>query len=75
MISKPNYAQLIYMYSQEKRLVTINEYISQVKVKYITGYGDISINLFKYEFPPIKPINLLTHILKSHTEIKKMDFS
>ena len=44
-MAKPNYAQLIYMYAQEKRLVAINEYVSQVKVKSISGKGDISINL------------------------------
>ena len=73
MISKPNYAQLIYMYAQEKRLVAINEYISQVKVIYITGQGDVSINLFKYELPPITPINVLTHRLKSHIEIENKE--
>ena len=69
-ISRPNYAQLIYMYAPEKRYVELNDYVSQVKVKYIEGKGDIYINLFKYELPPLSPINALTYKTKSHIEIE-----
>jgi hypothetical protein len=69
-MSRPNYAQLIYMYATEKRYVELNDYVSQVKVKYIEGKGDIFINLFKYELPPLSPINVLTHRTKTHIEVE-----
>ena len=69
-IARPNYAQLIYMYAAEKRFVELNEYVSQVKVKYIKGTGDIYINLFRYELPPLSPINALTYRTKTNIEIE-----
>jgi hypothetical protein len=66
IMPRPNYGQLVYMYAKEKRRVQLNEYISQVNVNYILGYGEISINLFKYELPSNAPIKALTYKSKSN---------